>query len=60
VIASINNMPSFGQQVSRAVVESATHVPVANEKNPGVVFTLTLVSAHGLAIPAKPRNSTLQ
>jgi hypothetical protein len=59
VIASIQNM-SFGKQLAGVLSESTTHVPLADEKNPGVVFQLTLLSAQGMAIPRKPQNSTLK
>lgn len=60
VVVSVQNEPSFGKQLLRGLDEATTHVPTADEKNPGLVFSLTLMSPQGLAIPNKPHNPTLK
>ena len=50
IFADVSNVPSFAKILAR----------LADEKNPGKVFRLVLLSPKALAIPKKPHNSTLQ
>jgi hypothetical protein len=60
VVVGVNNMPSFGKELVRGLDESVTHTPSPDEKNPGRVASLSLLSPHALAIPSKPHNPTLR
>jgi len=59
IVVGVRNEPSFGKTLLQGLSESTAHVPLADEKNPGKVVSLELLSPHALAIPIK-HNSTLQ